>query len=138
MKNTYHLLCCFLVIFLSGCMYSNHYSKNSALFLKTKSISPAATCKITCQMKKNDCFKLCKDSCGNCQSRSIFSTRKKYSRYVHEQCVKGEVVARELNSYRDPLQCRKVTCNCCADFDTCIQSCNGIIQKRLKPASKCC
>jgi hypothetical protein len=42
-----------------------------------------------------------------------------------------------LNSYRDPLQCRKVTCNCHADYQVCIQSCSGVIHKQLRVASAC-
>lgn len=138
MKNSYRLFCCFFVLLLTACINQAPHPQHSAAFAKGQSISPIAACKKSCQIRMYSCLNSCKDNCKNCQLRSKVSTGKNYARYVHEQCVKGGVIARELNSYRDPLQCRKVTCNCSADFDTCIQSCTGVIQKRLMAAPKCC
>jgi hypothetical protein len=44
---------------------------------------------------------------------------------------------RGLKSYHDPLQCRKVTCNCPSDFITCNQGCTGVIQKKLRSVPYC-
>jgi hypothetical protein len=40
-------------------------------------------------------------------------------------------VSRDLNSYRDPLQCRKVTCDCLADNNVCKASCRGLTPQVL-------
>lgn len=69
--------------------------------------------------------------------KSINSAMKSYGRYVHEQEVQGGMVIQELKSYRDPLQCRKVSCNCMADYNVCVQGMSGIIHKRLQVNPAC-
>lgn len=44
---------------------------------------------------------------------------------------------RELNSYRDPLQCRKVTCDCLSDFAICKKGCTGVIPTKLQAVPYC-
>lgn len=96
-----------------------------------------ASCLASCAQKGNQCNKVCDLNCQNCRIKSNCTTAKGYNVYRREQSIQGFGVARELNSYRDPLQCRKVTCNCQADYQICMQSCGGVIHKQLRVASAC-
>jgi hypothetical protein len=42
-----------------------------------------------------------------------------------------------LPSYKDPLQCRKVTCSCVQDYHTCLAACRGTIHTALRVAPVC-
>jgi len=97
-----------------------------------------ALCKINCQQRLNSCNQLCHDSCQQCEAFARQTTAKSYQQYKNEQYVSCGIIARELKSYRDPLQCRKTTCDCPADYRVCIQSCAGLIHKRLQVAPTCC
>ncbi|TAL65145.1 MAG: acyltransferase [Legionella sp.] len=116
------LLICFMALSLSGC--------------NTLSISNKP-CAQMCVQKLNHCKSSCVNNCPACSSASRYKTATNYSKYVHQQRIQGQIIARELNSYRDPLQCRKTTCNCSADFSTCIQACTGVIKKRLQAVPYC-
>lgn len=131
MKNI--LLCCLLITGLAGCMNHSNLTKNTV-----NSANKNDVCEQTCHKRFDACKVECTDNCSNCNKRSNQTSRKNYRKYVHEECVKGGFIARDLNSYRDPLQCKKVSCNCAADLDSCIQSCNGVIRKQLKAPSFCC
>lgn len=96
-----------------------------------------AICKASCNKKVSKCNRLCSNNCAQCRSKAFSSTNKSYNMYLHEQRLQGLRVARELNSYRDPLQCRKITCNCPADYQVCMQLCGGVIYKQLRVASVC-
>lgn len=69
------------------------------------------------------CITLCKNNKTSCRVISTKHTALRYRRYLHEQCVTGAVIARELNSYQDPLQCKKTTCDCNADYVDCMGTC---------------
>lgn len=103
----------------------------------TQTKAEFSICKASCDKKVNKCNRLCRNNCEQCRSKVFSSTVKSYRMYVHEQRVQGFRVARELNSYRDPLQCRKITCSCPADYQVCMQSCGGVIYKQLRVASVC-
>lgn len=94
-------------------------------------------CKMACQHRFNYCKKLCIDNCPSCSAFSSYTSRVNYIKYIHEEQITGGIIARGLNSYRDPLQCRKVSCSCVADLMTCNQGCTGIIQKKLKAVAYC-
>lgn len=96
-----------------------------------------AQCKISCSEQLDYCRELCLNNCPNCSAHAEYSTAKHYRKYLCQEEIQGGVIMRELNSYRDPLQCRKVTCNCSADYNICIQSCTGVIQKQLRALPYC-
>lgn len=96
-----------------------------------------AQCKMSCDQRKAACSKTCRNNCAQCSTAANNRRVVQYNHYVHEQRVKGKNIALQLNSFRDPLQCRKVTCNCAADYQICLQSCGGVIQKTLKNAPLC-
>ncbi|AHE67361.1 hypothetical protein [Legionella oakridgensis] len=106
--------------------------------VKQPSSPEQTSCKISCQKQFDHCKTVCTDNCRRCSTCADVSAAKSYDQYKHEQCIRGGIIARELKSYRDPLQCRKPTCNCLADYRICIQSCSGVIQKRLQVAPTCC
>ena len=123
------IVLCLAFLNLVGCV-SYQVSVTNA---NTKS-----TCKNTCQHRFNTCNQVCHHSCQECNQSSNQSAVHNFDKYKHEQCVQGGIIARDLNSYRDPLQCRKITCDCRADYNVCTQSCNGIIHKSLQIAPVCC
>lgn len=102
-----------------------------------KDMHEAAICKYTCREK----FKLCQKACQNNIPRCIACENKQalrsYLHYKKQQCVQGKPVIRELQSYRDPLQCRKTTCDCNTDYRVCAQACTGLIHKRLQVPPTC-
>lgn len=106
--------------------------------ISLQSAQEQAACKKNCIERLKVCSQVCDNSCQKCSLAANCSAARNYSRYKHEQYVQGGIIARELKSYRDPLQCRKTTCNCTADFNVCTQSCTGLIHKRLQVGPACC
>jgi hypothetical protein len=95
-------------------------------------------CKRSCLQQLNVCSQVCRNNCRQCGKVATCTAARNYNKYKNEQINQGGIIARDLNSYRDPLQCRKVTCNCLADYNVCAQSCEGVIHKRLQPVPACC
>ncbi len=127
MRTGLRLLSTIILFGLASC--ATHHNINKSVSINQ--------CKMVCTQRAQECAGLCVDSCRNCSTASCRATALRYSKYIHEQRIEGAIIARELNSYRDPLQCRKITCNCAADFNTCTQNCTGIIQKRLQSVPYC-
>lgn len=80
-------------------------------------------CTLQCQEKSHRCEQTCQHNCIRCISKSNTTTGNSYDRYMNEQKIQGKIVIRQLNSYRDPLQCRKLTCNCSSDYKVCSKLC---------------
>lgn len=121
------LLCSMIALIVSCTSYENsvkHYNERVA-------------CKTMCYQHLDACTKTCNNSCKQCTAWSKFVAAKRYQNYTHQQSIKGEIVVRDLNSYRDPLQCGKTTCECPTDFRVCVKSCSGKIPKRLQAAPAC-
>jgi len=117
------------------------------LNLSSCAIPPKATaeknqqeraCIKQCEVVKQDCLKRCEYSCKQCDAQAHKKMVDRYQQYIHEQCVKGERVSLQLQSFRDPLECRKVSCNCSADQRVCVGQCKGNIRKRLQVKPFCC
>ncbi|MBA2710564.1 MAG: acyltransferase [Tatlockia sp.] len=92
------------------------------------------SCASDCVQKLTICTNSCSNNCQECVETANNKATKNYRKYVHEQCIKGKNIALQLNSFRDPLQCQKITCNCPADYDLCMQSCSRTEIKRLQYA----
>ncbi len=122
------LFCCLILLNILGCA-----NKQPIL---TKSSDPKQ-CLATCTQRFASCKTVCVNNCAICSAKANSSMVQNYSEYVHEEQVEGGYVARGLKSYRDPLQCRKVTCNCYADLMTCEQNCTGVIRKQLRAVPYC-
>jgi len=122
------IVCCIILLSLVGC---GTMQKNA---LKGQ---PLQQCMMTCMQHFDFCKNNCVDNCPNCSATSSYRSAVNFTKYVNERKVEGKNVTRELNSYRDPLQCRKVTCSCITDLATCKQSCTGVIHKRLQAVPYC-
>jgi hypothetical protein len=117
-----------MVLFLGACAV-----KFPAYQTKTQ----VAHCDMVCKKQLVTCQKYCRNNCVQCDTYAMQQTSDRYHRYVNEQSMRGGLFIRRLNSYRDPLQCRKTTCNCAIDYQTCSQSCRGVIHKQLAAPSVC-
>jgi hypothetical protein len=117
-----------LLIVLTSCSEYQHYVNYER---------QVKSCRIKCTETLKECNKSCFNNCVNCSALSNVEAAQKFKRYKHQQLVQGKIVALELQSFRDPLQCRKTTCSCKDDFRVCIQSCRGKIHKTLKVAAAC-
>lgn len=127
MHILWRLLFCFIGITLVGCTMQPH----AVIRSDTKQ------CLAQCTQRFELCNTSCSNNCALCQAEAKYSTIKNYAKYVHEEQVEGGYVTRGLKSYRDPLQCRKVTCSCGTDLMTCEQNCTGIIRKQLRTVPYC-
>lgn len=116
MTRCFRFVVLFLMVFLiSAC---HHLSANTSY-----SVDPVANCHATCQKHLALCQSTCKDNCSQCSLGAYSEAHRSFVHYVHEQKLRGCEVSRELNSYLDPLQCRKVTCSCSDDYQRCNASC---------------
>lgn len=116
------MLCCLMLV-----------SCKTHVIYTSKSKANIAACQQTCEIKASACRQTCRNNCQRCCGSSTQTTIKTYKRYKHEVCVKGDFLTLQLNSFRDPLQCRKTTCDCRADYQVCMQACSGMIYKSLRP-----
>ena len=122
------LLCCLIFLNSTGC------TVQQKILVKAQ---PQQQCLAMCVQKLASCKEICTNNCAICSSNTSLSAIKNYEKYVHEKRIEGGSVTRGLKSYRDPLQCRKVTCNCYADLSACEQNCTGITHKQLRAIPYC-
>ena len=112
----------FLLLYLAGC------SKNNQITIKDHKNK---SCIAHCIARFDSCKNLCKNNCSRCSFKNHRSAENNFLNYLHEVQIEGGYITRRLNSYRDPLQCRKVSCSCQSDLMTCEQNCTGLIHKQL-------
>ena len=96
-----------------------------------------AQCQLICKQHLISCEKSCRNNCNYCETYANHKAKNRYAHYINEQDIRGGLVIRRLNSYRDPLQCRKSTCNCSTDYQVCVQSCGGVVHKLLTAPPVC-
>ncbi|MDF1646472.1 MAG: hypothetical protein P1U61_05800 [Legionellaceae bacterium] len=124
------IVTCLLSAFLLGCSFS---PKEDA-----KQAQAQRACINQCGIKKTACESRCTDSCKRCERKEHAKMVKDYKTYINEQAVQGKRVALQLQSFRDPLQCRKTSCDCPADYRICVGECRGKIRKYLQITPFCC
>lgn len=125
-----NLLRCFIYIVSLGL--------TACAFVQPHVVTPETNqCKMRCLQQLHSCKQRCNDSCSICLVNSMESSASHYFNYTNEKQVEGGYINRRLKSYRDPLQCRKVSCSCMADLSTCNQACTGVIEKRLQSLPYC-
>lgn len=132
-KLTLIILACFSMI-IAGCTTSGktqHLPENKNKISKV-------SCQKSCFQRFETCSKKTGVKCRQCQIEGNKNAYARYRHYANEQCIKGAVIFREPNSMRDPLKCLKVSTNCCADLNVCLQYCKGTIYKQMLPAARCC
>jgi hypothetical protein len=112
-------------------------ARSPSTLMATTPLAAQRQCQMQCLVRLQQCKKHCVDNCRNCLNKAYYKSVRHYSRYVHDIMLQGGTIVRDLNSYRDPLQCRKITCSCPADYNACSQLCGGIIRKQLSSASYC-
>ncbi len=112
-----------MVYCLSSCVNLNY--KNNA------------RCIQLCHAQQKLCASRCQNNCTDCNYQNCRDINRGFRQYWNEKKLTGSDVTRELNSYEDPLQCSKISCDCMADYDACQQSCKGHIDKHLMVPSVC-
>ena len=117
-----------ILIAITGCTSYNSY---------VHVMREQAVCKEACHARMRDCTQTCYNSCQLCSASANCSAEMHYNKYKQQQRIQGEPVIRSLKSYRDPLQCRKTTCECTVDHNVCLQACTGKLPKRLQVAPVC-
>lgn len=95
-------------------------------------------CERVCEHEQQTCLRACDKSCKACQIRENKKMVRLYKDYIHEQCAQGKRVALQLQSFRDPLKCRKSSCDCPADYRVCMSACAGPVYKSLQVIPGCC
>lgn len=128
MRIYLRLILIFLFILVSSCGYYNQYV-NKERQLKD--------CSLQCNAKINKCKKQCRNNIQECNALANMQAALRFKEYQKRQVIQGIIVNEELQSFKDPLQCRKVTCSCQEDFRVCKQSCRGKIYKYLKASADC-
>lgn len=124
-KNTSKWLLCLSLWLLSACSYMHNQQQ---LFEQRK------LCIAHCDERFQYCKQTCDENEKLCRMKSEARAAVHFAHYQHQQKVKGQVVMEEVNVFRDPLACRKVTCDCVQDKNMCQQACRGAIHKRLQYA----
>lgn len=80
-----------------------------------------------CLQKCAKMFNLCQVRCGKacveCKQQNLLAAEHSYYQYIRETKVQGKEVTRQLQSYRDPLKCRQISCNCVVDKMICQNAC---------------
>ncbi|MDP3560645.1 MAG: acyltransferase [Legionellaceae bacterium] len=122
------LVACFMILSLTSCNTYKQYVQHEQTL---------KACKQVCSQRLQRCEHSCRNNCQNCRAVAMTEAALHFNQYKKQQCLQGEIVALQLQSFRDPLECRKVTCACTPDFDVCVQSCKGRIHKRLRGVAPC-
>lgn len=125
----YRFLLFALITVLLGCQTTELFNQ--------KLTTEQQQCVRMCVKKMQQCQTVCRNNCKNCQHIQAMETKREWCLYRHAQQVTGDVLFRQLNSYKDPLQCQKATCDCQADKMVCEQSCRGFIRKSLTVQRQC-
>ncbi len=126
---------------LLGCHNIHNMKEKNDNQLKQYKGSSSAVSQQQCFRKCEQIFKSCRsqchDNCSQCQKIADNQAWKRYQAYCTRMKIQCSLRPRDWLSFRDPLQCRKVSCSCAADFNVCIQQCGGQIKKRLHVTPYC-
>ena len=123
----------FILVMMASCLYGCALQRQHDIDAQT-----TRACIAVCQTQMSQCATSCTHHCRACEKEAVRETKKGYQRYLKERCVKGKSFVRRLQSYHDPLQCRKTTCDCAADLRVCVESCRGDIHKQIQVEKSCC
>lgn len=116
------------LIFLVGCSTTQQAQHAQAV----------RSCEQQCHQRLKQCQQICDENCLACEIEAKQSAKKSYAQYQRERCIEGKTFILRLQSYHDPLQCRKMSCDCHADHRVCVESCRGKIHKRIQVEKTCC
>ena len=124
-KNTTKWLVFMGIWLLSACSYM----QNQHQLFEQQKLSAAH-----CDQRYQHCKQTCDENEKSCLAKSDARAAVHFARYQHQQNVKGQIVTEEVQAFRDPLACRKATCDCDQDKMMCQQAYRGSIYKRLQYA----
>ncbi len=122
------LLISLLLILLASCSHYNQYVE------KERQLK---ACHLQCIATLDKCNIQCRNNSRECNVLANMQAASRFKEYKRRQIIQGRIIVEELQSFKDPLQCRKVTCSCQEDFRVCKQSCRGKIYKYLKANAAC-
>lgn len=89
-------------------------------------------CYMHCEQRWNHCTQICDEDANRCHAKNDTTAAAHVVRYQQQQAVKGQIIIAALQSFRDPLACRKTSCDCAQDKSMCKEACRGTIYKRLQ------
>lgn len=113
----------FVLVFLVACAHKpSHLSADGHGY----------DCDAGCRAALTTCNQECQNSCQLCKKHTQRMTDRRYRIYVARQKAQGLPVIQMRDAYKDPLRCKKVTCDCASDYDICKQLCTGKVTPVLK------
>jgi hypothetical protein len=118
-----------LMLLCIGLISACSYMQNQQQLFAQRKISAAH-----CDQRYQYCQKTCDDNLNLCRTKSDARAARHFARYQQQQNVKGQIVMEEVQAFREPLACRKMTCDCDQDKMMCQQAYRGSIYKRLQSA----
>lgn len=106
-----------IVLALTTCTKAKFYQNNYFAKQQLCKNSEAADNDLQKSFDTDDCqaitcIKNCNNDCRRCMHFAKLAAQKKYFNYRQEQFIKGSIRILQLNSFKDPLQCKKITCDC--------------------------
>lgn len=133
MKNKIKLIFLLTGFLLAACSakYETYYE------YKEPASESANICVQQCQLSKNRCQKMCTNDDSLCQKNALMQAQLEYKKYINQQLTAGTTASRDLNSFYDPLQCAKTSCDCQQDYKACFQLCGGIIKVKQRCIANC-
>lgn len=132
-KICYKLFIIISVFLLASCAakYEKYYEFQVP---KTK---PIEQCVQICQKTKDNCSKMCTNDSQLCKKNQMKQAELAYDSYVREMRVAGNGINRDLNSFYDPLQCSKISCDCERDYRACYKMCGGEVIVKQRCVANC-
>lgn len=122
------LIVCISIVLMTSCGYYGKFVDNAR---------EKKACHLQCLNALDKCKIQCKNNCRECNVLANMQAASRFIEYKKRQSMQGKMVNEELQSFKDPLQCRKVTCSCQEDYRVCKQSCIGKVYKYLKANPAC-
>jgi hypothetical protein len=121
------------VILLAGCSakYEKYYT------YEFPPSEDGKQCIQQCMKTKDRCLSLCTNDQDLCHKNSWLQADKEYQRYVKERQLVGRSINRDMNSFYDPLQCSKVSCDCESDYRACYRMCGGVVKVGKRCVAHC-
>lgn len=132
-KICVRLVCIVFVICLSAC--GARYKMIYKYFPPHSKMGQA--CVVKCEKQRVVCQELCRSSDKDCELSAHRQAQEEYLAYVHRKKVEGAEIMRDLQSFYDPLQCSKTSCDCRSDFEVCYQMCGGKVKHEKRCIANC-
>ena len=122
-----------IIVLLAACSakYEKYYE------FDVPKAQDGAKCVQICHETKTNCSKMCNNDTQLCQRNQLDHATIAYQSYIKERKVEGDVINRDLNSFYDPLQCSKVSCDCERDYRACYKMCGGKVITKQRCVENC-